>query len=40
MIDLLLAEIAAAPGNHEEVAQHRPIVDWVMKFPLRASRIA
>ena len=39
MIDLLLAEIAAAPGKHEEVAKGRPIVDWVLRFPLKASRI-
>lgn len=39
MIDFLLAEIAAAPGKHEEVAQNRPIVDWVLRFPMQASRI-
>lgn len=39
MIDLLLAEIAAASGKHEEVAKRRPIVDWVLRFPLQASRI-
>jgi hypothetical protein len=39
MIDLLLAEIAAAPGKHQEVATRRPIVDWILKFPLQASRI-
>ena len=39
MIDLLLAEIAATPGKHEEVAKRRPIVDWVLRFPLKASRV-
>ncbi len=39
IIDLLLAEIAAAPGKHQEVAKRRPIVDWILKFPLQASRI-
>lgn len=38
MIDLLLAEIQAAPGKHEEVAKSRPIVDWVLRFPLQAAR--
>jgi hypothetical protein len=39
MTDYLLAEIAAAPGKHREVAKSRPIVDWVLKFPLQASRM-
>ncbi len=39
MIDLLLGEIEAAPGKHEEVAQRRPIVDWVLRFPVQATRI-
>ena len=39
MTDLLLAEIAATPGKHEEVAKRRPIVDWVLRFPLQASRV-
>jgi hypothetical protein len=38
MIDLLLAEISAAPGKHEEVAKRRPIVAWILRFPLQASR--
>ncbi len=38
MIDLLLAEIQAAPGKHEEVAKRRPIVDWVLRFPVQAAR--
>jgi hypothetical protein len=36
MADLLLEEIRAAPGHHEEVAQRRPIVRWVMEYPLRS----
>jgi len=39
MIDLILADIAAAPGKHHDVAKRRPIVDWVLEFPLQASRI-
>ena len=38
MVEFLLAEIAAAPGKHEEVAGRRPIVDWVLRFPLQAAR--
>ena len=36
MADLLLEEIRAAPGHHEEVAQRRPIVRWVLEYPLRS----
>jgi hypothetical protein len=39
MIDLLLGEIAAAPGKHQEIAQRRPIVDWVLRLPVQAARI-
>ncbi len=39
MIDLVLADIAVAPGKHQDVAKRRPIVDWVLEFPLQASRI-
>lgn len=39
MLELLFAEIEAAPGRHQEIAARRPIVDWVLKFPLQAARI-
>jgi hypothetical protein len=39
MVDLLLAEVERVSGKHEEVAQQRPIVAWVLRFPLQASRI-
>jgi hypothetical protein len=38
MADALLREIDAAPGKHDEVGQRRPIVEWVIAYPLRAYR--
>jgi hypothetical protein len=38
MANLLLEEIRQAPGRHEEVAAHRPIVQWVLTYPLRAHQ--
>jgi hypothetical protein len=38
MADRLLREIADVPGAHDEVAERRPIVDWVLRYPLRSFR--
>jgi hypothetical protein len=38
MADRLLREIAEAPGTHDEVAERRPIVGWVLRYPLRSFR--
>jgi hypothetical protein len=38
MATLLLEEIRQAPGRHEEVAARRPIVRWVLTYPLRAHQ--
>jgi hypothetical protein len=34
--ETLLQEIETAPGTHDEVAAKRPIVEWVLAYPLRA----
>jgi hypothetical protein len=34
--DKILSEIAEAGGDHGKVAQKRPIVEWVLAYPLRA----
>jgi hypothetical protein len=39
MFDLILDEIRAADGDHDVVAKRRPIVGWVLRFPVRAHRI-
>ena len=36
MADAILKEIEAAPGKHDDVGQKRPIVKWVIAYPLRA----
>jgi len=38
MANLLMEEIREAPGGHEEVATRRPIVRWVLSYPLRAHQ--
>jgi len=38
MADQLLAEIEQADGAHDEVAERRPIVDWVLRYPLASFR--
>jgi hypothetical protein len=38
MADLLIAEIDRTPGRHEEVASRRPIVAWMLAYPVRAAR--
>jgi hypothetical protein len=38
MADRLLAEIEQADGAHDEVAERRPIVDWVLRYPLASFR--
>jgi len=38
MATFLLREIEQAPGGHEEVAAKRPIVRWVLAYPVRAAR--
>ena len=38
MADAILKEIEAAPGKHDEVAEKRPIVKWVLAYPLQAYR--
>jgi hypothetical protein len=38
MADRLLREIEEASGAHEEVAERRPIVGWVLRYPLRSFR--
>jgi hypothetical protein len=40
MADRLLAEIEQADGAHDEVAERRPIVDWVLRYPLHSFRAA
>jgi hypothetical protein len=38
MADRLLREIEDAGGAHDEVAGRRPIVGWVLRYPLRSFR--
>ena len=38
MADRLLRDIDEAAGAHDEVAEHRPIVGWVLRYPLRSFR--
>lgn len=38
MADLIIAEVDRLPGRHEEVAAQRPIVAWMLAYPLRAAR--
>jgi hypothetical protein len=38
MAEAILKEIEAAPGKHDEVAEKRPIVKWVLDYPFRAYR--
>jgi hypothetical protein len=38
MADRLLREIEDAGGAHDEVAARRPIVGWVLRYPLRSFR--
>ena len=38
MADRLLREIEDAGGAHDEVAERRPIVGWVLRYPLRSFR--
>jgi hypothetical protein len=38
MADAILEEIEAAPGKHDEVAGRRPVVKWVIDYPLAAYR--
>ena len=37
MADLIIAEVNRLPGRHEEVAARRPIVAWMLAYPLRAA---
>ena len=38
MAEAILEEVRAATGGHDEVGQRRPIVKWVIAYPLRAYR--
>jgi hypothetical protein len=38
MADRLLREIDEATGGHDDVARRRPIVGWVLRYPLRSFR--
>jgi hypothetical protein len=38
LAETILAEIRAADGDHEKVAERRPIVGWVLAYPIRASQ--
>jgi hypothetical protein len=38
MADRVLREIEEADGGHDEVAERRPIVGWVLRYPLHSFR--
>jgi hypothetical protein len=38
MADLIITEVERRPGRHEEVAGRRPIVAWILTYPVRAAR--
>lgn len=37
MADLIIAEVERLPGRHEEVSARRPVVAWMLAYPLRAA---